>query len=125
VATVNAKGKIVAKGVGKATITVKATGANKATIQVKVVSAAAAKKAAKVESVALKGVKGTMTVGETQWAGATFTPLAPGAAVTYRSSDPNVLSVDKAGRVTAKAPGNATLTVKAGGKSAKATVTVQ
>ncbi|MDR1427388.1 MAG: glycoside hydrolase family 3 C-terminal domain-containing protein, partial [Bifidobacteriaceae bacterium] len=61
VATVNAKGKIVAKGVGKATITVKATGANKATIKVKVVSAAAAKSSSAAgKSAAVSGLSSRM-----------------------------------------------------------------
>ena len=44
--------------------------------------------------------------------------------VTWESSDPNVATVDQSGKVTAVAPGTATITATAGGKTATCTVTV-
>ncbi|MGD9560561.1 MAG: Ig domain-containing protein, partial [Oscillospiraceae bacterium] len=49
---------------------------------------------------------------------------ATDAVVTFKSSKPSVLQVDKAGRLTALKMGKAKLTLKAGGKTATATVTV-
>ena len=44
--------------------------------------------------------------------------------VTWESSDPNVATVDQSGKVTAVAPGTATITATAGGKTATCSVTV-
>ena len=44
--------------------------------------------------------------------------------VTWESSDPNVATVDQSGKVTAVAPGTATITATAGGQKATCTVTV-
>lgn len=44
--------------------------------------------------------------------------------VTWESSDPNVATVDQSGKVTAVAPGTATIAATAGGKTATCTVTV-
>jgi uncharacterized protein YjdB len=49
---------------------------------------------------------------------------ATGLAVAFTSSKPSVLAVDKAGRVTAKKPGQATIRVKAGGKTVSLKVKV-
>ena len=50
---------------------------------------------------------------------------APGdARVTYRSSAPDIASVSASGKVTAKAPGTAVITVKSNGRKRKVTITV-
>ncbi|MDR1427189.1 MAG: FIVAR domain-containing protein, partial [Bifidobacteriaceae bacterium] len=123
VATVTASGKITAKKAGKATISVTAAGGKKATIRVTVLKAKAAK--SKVAKVALSGAPRTMAVGQVSWIGAKYAPArATSVRVAYASSNPGVAAIDKAGRLVAKAPGKAVLTVKAGGKTAKTTVTV-
>jgi uncharacterized protein YjdB len=67
----------------------------------------------------------TLAVGASAYVTGTYTPTtATGVSVTYSSSNTKVVTIDKAGRLLAKGPGKATVTVKAGGKSAKYTVTV-
>jgi len=53
--------------------------------------------------------------------GATLT----GKGITFKSSNSKVVTVDKAGKLTAVGNGKATITAKAGGKSAKIAVTVK
>jgi uncharacterized protein YjdB len=48
-----------------------------------------------------------------------------GRPVTWRSSDASVASVDGSGKVTAKAPGDATITATVEGKTGTAAITVQ
>lgn len=66
----------------------------------------------------------TLNVGDTHTIKATLTPNDTTDKVTYTSSDANVVSVDATGKVTAKAKGTATITVKCGDKEATLTVTV-
>jgi hypothetical protein len=121
VAAVSAAGKITAKKVGKATMSVKA-GTHTATFSVRVV---AKNPAIKVKTVKAS-VPRTLAVGATKAITGTFAPAgAVGVKVTYTSSKPQVAIVDKAGMVTAKAPGTTTIAVKAGGKTKTYTVTVR
>jgi hypothetical protein len=121
VAKVSASGVIQARRAGVATITVQA-GGKTAKVKVTVV---AKRSAAKVSKVTARGVPATMKVGQTAWASARHRPAkATGVKVTYKSSRPAIARVDKAGRLVALAPGSTTVTVKAGGKSAKVKVTV-
>lgn len=63
--------------------------------------------------------------GDTTALTATVEPdTATDKTVTWKSSDPNVATVDQSGKVTAVAPGTATITATAGGKTATCTVTV-
>ena len=63
--------------------------------------------------------------GDTTALTATVEPdTATDKTVTWESSDPNVATVDQSGKVTAVAPGTATITATAGGKTATCTVTV-
>lgn len=63
--------------------------------------------------------------GDTTALTATVGPdTATDKTVTWESSDPNVATVDQSGKVTAVAPGTATITATAGGKTATCTVTV-
>jgi uncharacterized protein YjdB len=50
---------------------------------------------------------------------------ATGVKVTFHSSKPSVVAVDKAGRLWAKKKGKAVITVKAGGKKIKKTIRVK
>jgi uncharacterized protein YjdB len=124
VASVSA-GRITAKAVGSAVITVKA-GTKTTKIKVRVVRVPSNAKATTTpKKVSATGIKKTMKVGAVAWASAKYTPTtARGVKVTFKSSRPAVLSIDRTGRIVAKAPGTAVVTVKAGGKSKKYTVKV-
>ncbi|MDR0432771.1 MAG: glycoside hydrolase family 3 C-terminal domain-containing protein [Bifidobacteriaceae bacterium] len=122
VATVAANGRITAKRAGKATITL--TNAGK-TAKVKVTVLAKTPAKATVKTVSAARIPKTMAVGAVAWAAGKYSPArATGVKVSYRSSTPGVVAVDSAGRLVAKTPGKATITVKAGSKSKRYTVTV-
>jgi hypothetical protein len=121
VAKVSKVGKIKAVKPGKATITITA-GGKKAVIKVTVVAKASA---AKVSKVNIKGVPASLKVGAVAYAKATWKKAtATKVKVKYSSSNPAVASVDKVGRIVAKAPGTAVLSVKAKAKTKKVTITV-
>jgi hypothetical protein len=123
VAKVATNGTITAKKAGKAMITVKAGG--KAT-RIAVTVLAKKPASAKVATVKATGVPKTLAVGATAAITGSYTPARTlKAKVTYASSNPSVLVVDKNGIVTAKAAGKAKITVKAGTKAKKYTVTVK
>ena len=123
VAKVTKAGKITGKKVGRAKVTVKAANGKKVTIKVRVVAKKTAK--VKVKKVTVK-VPGSLRVGQVVWVTAKFAPAsAAGAVVSYKSSKPGVVSVDKAGRLVAKAAGKAQLVVKVGKKTKKTTLTVR
>ena len=79
--------------------------------------------AATAESVALSKSEAVLTVGESVTLTATVTPSDTDMVVEWTTSDDEVASVD-GGKVTAVGGGEATITAKAGGKSATCTVTV-
>ena len=117
VATVDG-GKVTAVAPGTATITAKA-GDKTATCAVTV-----EKKVVPVTSVTLDRTTLTMTEGDTQTLTATVKPDdATDKTVTWTSSNTSVATVD-GGKVTAVAPGTATITAKAGDKTATCAVTV-
>ncbi len=117
VATVDG-GKVTAVAPGTATITAKA-GDKTATCAVTV-----EKKVVPVTSVSLDRTTLTMTEGDTQTLSATVKPEnATDKTVTWSSSNTAVATVD-GGKVTAVAPGTATITAKAGDKTATCAVTV-
>ena len=116
VATVDG-GKVTAVAPGTATITAKA-GDKTATCAVTV-----EKKVVPVTSVSLDRTTLTMTEGDTQTLTATVKPDdATDKTVTWTSSNTSVATVD-GGKVTALAPGTATITAKAGDKTATCAVT--
>ena len=117
VATVDG-GKVTAVAPGTATITAKA-GDKTATCAVTV-----EKKVVPVTSLTLDRTTLTMTEGDTQTLSATVKPEnATDKTVTWSSSNTAVATVD-GGKVTAVAPGTATITAKAGDKTATCAVTV-
>ena len=125
VATVDASGmvKAGAKAAGKSTtITVTAAdGKLKATCKVYVVKKSLSLKTLKVPSSSTTGVG----VGKALQIKPTWTPAkATGVVPTYESSDVSVAVIDVAGVVTGLSVGKATITVKAGSKTKKFTVTV-
>jgi len=121
VATVDNNGKVTAKAGGTATITVKTNDGNKtATCKVTVNVA--------VTGVSLNKTSLTLTVGGSETLTKTVTPSdATNKGVTWSSSNTSVATVDNNGKVTAKATGTATITVKTndGNKTATCSVTVK
>ena len=67
----------------------------------------------------------TLTAGESASLTATVTPEGSTDTVVWSSSKTDVATVDATGKVTAVAPGEATITAKAGAKMATCTVKVQ
>ena len=115
VATVN-DGVVTAKKVGTATITAKA-GDKSATCEITVV-------ATPVTSVTLNKTSASVKAGETVTLTATVKPDdATDKTVTWSTSDARVATVND-GVVTAKKVGTATITAKAGDKSATCEITV-
>lgn len=126
VAEVNTVGRISAKKAGKATITATTDNGKSASIKVTVVAknSAAAKKL-KVESVSASVPK-TLKVGATRNVRGKFKPAgAVGAKLSYRSSKSSIVSIDKAGTLTAKKKGKAIITVQAGSVKKQFTVQVK
>ena len=123
VATVDANGKVVAVAPGDATITVTTTdGGKTATCEVSVTA-----KIYPVESVSLDKETAELVEGEEATLVATIAPEnATFKAVSWTSSDEAVAKVDENGKVTAVAPGKATITVTTtdGDKTATCAVTV-
>jgi uncharacterized protein YjdB len=123
VATVNpATGKITPKKVGTAKITATAmNGKAKIQFTVKVV-----KKALKLKKVSLTKPPKTLAKGKTAVLKVKLTPAkATGVKITFKSSKPSVVSVDKAGKLYGVAKGKAKITVKAGGKQKVVTIRVK
>ena len=119
VATVDANGKVTAVKEGSATITAKA-GEKSATCSVTV-----AKKVVAVTSVSLNKTSLSLTEGDTATLTATVKPdNATNKTVTWSSSNTAVATVDASGKVTAVKEGSATITAKAGDKTATCAVTV-
>lgn len=122
IATVSSKGVITAKKAGKATITVasKKNSKKKAKVAVTVVTG-------KVKKVTANKTATTLKVGATEKLSATVKTSGKKANKTLKwtSSNKSVATVGSAGKVTAVAPGTATITVKStDGTNKKATVTV-
>ena len=120
VATVDATGKVTAVAAGEATITAKA-GDKTATCKVTVTAATVA-----VTSVALDKTTLALTVGDAavQLTATVAPDNATDKTVTWCSDKTSVATVDATGKVTAVAEGTATITAKAGDKTATCTVTV-
>ena len=127
VATVNSKGVVTAKKPGTAKITISAKDGSKKKLTVTVfVTKKISKKVTKVEAT-LDAKNEVLLAGEIAQVKATVTPdKATLKKVAYKSSDTKVAKVDAVtGKVTAVAPGKATITVQAmDGSKKKATVEV-
>ncbi|MBO4635222.1 MAG: Ig-like domain-containing protein [Bacteroidales bacterium] len=118
IATV-ANGLITAVSEGEATITAKA-GGKEATCKVLV-----KKKVVAVTSVSLNQTNLDLKKGESETLVATVAPNdATDKSLSWSSSDASVASVDQEGKVTAIKTGKATITAKAGEKSATCAVAV-
>jgi len=117
--SVDKNGKIKAVATGSAKITVTTDSGKKATCKVTVVKSA--KKATKVT---IDKTAKTMKIGEVRQLKVTVKPAKTTDQVTFSSSKKSVIAVAKNGVMTAKKPGKATITVKAGKKKAKIQLTV-
>ncbi|MDE5848521.1 MAG: Ig-like domain-containing protein, partial [Muribaculaceae bacterium] len=119
VATVDAKGLVTAVKAGTATITAKA-GEKSATCTVTVTA-----KTIAVTGITLDKTEATIIEGKTLTLTATVAPEnATDKTVTWSSSNEAVATVDN-GKVTALTVGKATITAKAGDKTATCTITVE
>ena len=117
VATVNSRGLIVAKGAGRATITVTA-GSKKAKIVVTV---------PKVKTTKISGVKTSLTLkrGKSYRIRAKAYPTNTDEKITYTSSNKKIATVTSKGVIKAVKKGKVTITVKSGRKSVKVKLTVK
>lgn len=112
------KGTLIAKKVGKATITVTdITGNVKAKCQVEVL--------APVSSISINPMALTMELGEVKTLGVTISPAnASNKSVTWSSSNNNIATVNN-GKVTPKKTGTVTITAKSSnGKTATSIITI-
>ena len=120
VAKVNSKGTVTARRAGttKITVTVRGKNGKKKTTFVKVKvkpkkPAIVKPETVEVESVSAQISNSQLTVGDTaQITAETLPKNATDRKLVYESSDTNVAAADQSGRVTAKAAGKATITVK-------------
>lgn len=119
VATVNKKGKVTAKSVGEATISVTVKGI---------------KKAAKCTVTVKQGVKSIQTASQVYVQKGKSLKLNYGVTpsnvdkkakkMTFKTSKKKIATVDKKGTIKGKKPGKAKITMQSAGGSAKATVKV-
>ena len=117
VATVDSNGKVTAKQVGTATITVKTANGKTASCNVTV--------QAVPTSVSLNKTSLTLDVSKSYTLTKTVSPSNAVTSYTWSSSNISVATVDSNGKVTAKKAGTATITVKtSNGKTATCKVTV-
>lgn len=120
VAVVDKNGKITAKSVGKAKITVKLASGKKVTVTVKV-----QKTTVKTTSLTIKSKAVTVKKGETYTLKPVIKPLTSQQKITYQSSDNKVASISSKGKITARKKGIAIITIKSGTKVIKVKVTVK
>ncbi len=122
VVTVDASGNVTAVGSGTATITCEANDGSGKSATCTVTSRVL------VTSIALSSTSLSIEKGTTAMPGVTIAPSdADNKAVTWMTSDSNVVTVDASGSVTAVGAGTATITCTASdgsGKSVVCTVTV-
>ena len=120
VATVDGNGKVTAKQVGTATITVKTANGKTASCNVTVQAVQAVP-----TSVSLNKTSLTLDVSKSYTLAKTVSPSNAVTSYTWSSSNTRVATVDGNGKVTAKKAGTATITVKtSNGKTATCKVTV-
>lgn len=121
VATVNSKGKVIARKKGSATITVTLASGLSKKIKVKVQNGTVKTTKIKINTrqvtLAKKGKTYTLT--------AAVSPVTSQQKVTYTSSNPKVATVNSKGKITAKRKGTTVITVRSGSKKTTCKVTVK
>jgi hypothetical protein len=122
VASVNGvSGRVKALAKGSAVITARSLSGKSAKFTVTVVN-----KAKKVRKIKVGGYKKTMKRGDMAQLQISVSPAdATVQSISIKSGKPSVLSVDRAGKITAKKKGSATITVKAGNTSQKIKIRVK
>ena len=127
VATVDQNGKVTGVSKGEAIITVHMDETKESWYAAKTLSYSVVVKELKiVTGITLDKPTMEMRVGDTGQLTATLAPDdATDKTVTWSSDKPAIASVDATGKVTAVAVGTATITAKAGDKTATCTVTVK
>lgn len=120
VVTVNAKGKIKAKKVGSAFVTVKTKHGCAARVRIKV-----QKKAVTTKSLKINKKKVSLKIGKTFDLEAEVTPITSSQGIKYMSSNPKTAVVSRNGRIKARKKGVAIVKVKSGKKVVKVKVTVK
>lgn len=120
VVTIDEDGYLCAVGMGTATITATSSGNDQvtATCTVTVTDVAIERLRAVYPSITLGGIGSTDTLSIIK------TPNNATEAIRFVSDNPNVVSVDENGVVTAVGPGTATITVTSASGAASASVTV-
>ncbi len=117
VATVNSKGRVVARGLGTANITAITSDGYKAVCTVTV---------KQKPTVSLNKTSLTLREKDIYTLTATVTPQDSEATVTFKSSNANVVTVNSKGRIVARGQGTATVkAIVTGGATASCEVTVQ
>jgi hypothetical protein len=109
---------------GRTQLTLTSPGASPVTIRIKVVSQATAQ-TKRLREVDLDG-PGTLAIGRSTVLKPELTPAgAIRSGASWRSTDPEVATVNAVGRVTAKSTGRTVIVLKVEGKTAKKTITVR
>ncbi len=117
-------GKITVKGVKKGTskLTITLASGKTRTYTVKVVTGTVKTKGLSVTNVTDKKLK--LAVKKTHTLQSELKPFTSTQKLTYKSSNKKIAKVSSKGKITAVAPGKATITVTSGSKKVKITVTV-
>lgn len=128
VATVSKNGKITAKKTGKTKITAKTSYGRSVSVTVSVQKKAVTTKKLKVVS-ATKGVtikKNSLSIkkGKKVALRTSVDPVTSTSKVTYKSSDKKIVTVSSKGKLTAKKPGKAKITITSGNVKVSLKVTV-
>ena len=123
VATIEKNGRVTAKSLGTAKITVTTSNGKSANMDITVVP-----KKYPITSITLNKITTQLEVGDTENLIATIEPTntTDDKTLTWTSSDSSIVSVDQTGKITAKKIGVATITVKTtNNKEAKIVVEVK
>lgn len=119
VAAIKQNGLVTGKKTGTATITVKLASGTSAKITIVV-----QKKTVPATKVSIESNKLSLAVGKSKTLKPIVTPITSSQKPVFKSLNKKIATVNSKGKVTAKAPGKATILITAGKKSVKVTVTV-
>ena len=123
VAIVTQKGKLKARKVGTAVITVTTQRGASASVEVKVRKTKVATEKLKLTNI--ENYKLTLKKGKTFTIKTELTPLTSQEKITYKSSDKKVAKVSKTGKIKAVKEGKTVITVKSGNVMVKVKVSVK